>query len=150
MKSIFSHYATGLSGFPDARRRETELANGLRLMAEQCGTSLDGGLQIDAYGEIVLKTPAGKAYGERFVAYIAKHGSRTGWIVYGYNSFRAATDTWCKMNHFSVEAMLRDYFAPYDAESFTDEVQPANPPGYAGEPPAGLDYDTWLAMNNID
>lgn len=35
-------------------------------------------------------------------------------------------------------------------EAGSVDAAPVNPPGYAGEAPAGVQYSDWLAMNNID
>lgn len=108
--SRFSHGATGLFGWPDAQRRGDEIAFGLNQMAEECGTKLKGGLHIDANGEISIVCDDGHTYGDRFASMIKKHGARTGAIAYGYNMHTHGQDTWCRMNHFSVQSMLEDYF----------------------------------------
>ena len=110
MKTKFHHGATGLWGFPDAKRRENLMAKALLKMARELGSDLKQPLCISSMGEFDLICPPGITYGERFAEYIKKHGARTGAIGYGYNMHTQGRDYWCMMNHFSAQKMLEEYF----------------------------------------
>lgn len=115
--SRYAHGGSGedLSPMEDGRRREQAIADGLRRLAKRCGITLREPLNIDSNGEFHLIASNGTDrdgaqdqcghYGEAFAVLIAKHGSRTGYVSHNH---RAASDGWCMMNHFSVQAMLED------------------------------------------
>lgn len=113
-----SRYAHGGAGstllpWPEGQRRTEAMADGLRQLAERHGIKFREPLHPNANGEFSLVVEGSKPgetghYGEAVAALIAKHGSRTGVIGYGYHNHRAASDGWCWMNHFAVQRMLED------------------------------------------
>jgi hypothetical protein len=116
--SDYSHAAFPGKPFQQGQAREAAMADGLRELAARYGVKFREPLHIDANGEFSLvaaneanqnapSDPCGY-YGEGLAALIAKHGSRTGSLAYGYHNHRAASDGWCKMNHFAVQAMLEE------------------------------------------
>ena len=130
-RSRYAHWGAGsdLLPFPEGKRREEAISDGLRQLAKRCGIALREPLHIDSNGEFHLVASNGTdrdgpqdgcgQYGEQFAALIAKHGSRTGVLAYGYSNHRAASDGWCMMNHFAVQAMLE--------EAEATNPQPATP-----------------------
>ena len=95
--------------------REKALAEGLRRLAKAHGIILREPLQIDSRGEFSLSVSNGTArdgqsdacgcYGVPLAALIAKHSPRTG---YAPTSFMSPENGWCRLHHFSVQAMLEE------------------------------------------
>ena len=110
--------ANRVSSVEHGATRERILAEALESMAADFGVRLQTPLQIDSNGEysIVAMNKDGTnpkhygcgPYGEDFAALLSPHGPRTG--VQPANSIDAANG-WCRMNHFNVERMVRQYGA---------------------------------------
>ena len=106
-----------MTPFEASRSREARLIDGLNKLATQCGIQLRDGMYIDSLGEISIiaeregevtpkysrDCPCGN-YGEKFAAALSPHSPRCG--IYPMSSIDGING-WCKMNHFKVEAMLR-------------------------------------------
>ncbi len=104
-----------LSPLEEGRRREEELAEGLRRLAKAHGIAFRERLHINSNGEFSLsvsngterdgeKDPCGQ-YGEALAAILSKHGLRCGMFPSHHIS---PCNGWGYMNHFTVEEMLEE------------------------------------------
>lgn len=100
-------------GIHPSRKRELILADGLRTLAKNNNIQLKEPLQIDSLGEFsIVVEPEKGAYtnscgkfGDTFAKTISQYEPRTGVIP---TKHLDGLNGWCRINHFSVEKMLRD------------------------------------------
>ena len=88
------------------RKREARLAQGLRDLGTEHNIQFAEPLQIDSRGEFKLVVDA-PGFGPELVDLINAHRPRTGAQAMD-PGYLLPTSTWCRMNHFDVEKMLRD------------------------------------------
>lgn len=106
-----------LAPLPFARLREQKLCQGIVELARKHGTEIAHPLAIDGNGEISVigakEIPGNpnsqlRPYGEAFAAILCKYPVRCG--IVPSTGYVLPSNTWCRMNHFDVERMLRaDY-----------------------------------------
>lgn len=100
-------------------RREKALCAAIVLVAADFGVQLKPPSCIDARGEISVVTETGN-YGEAFSALLNTHcRPRTGILP---TAIMKEWDSWCRVNHFDVERLVRAYAASLAAQANSQKV----------------------------
>lgn len=124
--------ANRVSSVEHGATRERILSEALESMAADFGVRLQAPLQIDSNGEYSLvamnkdnSNPqhyGSGPFGAGFAALLSPHGPRMG--IQPAKSIDPSNG-WCRMNHFSVERMVRQY----GAAQAEDQLQAESPRG---------------------